>query len=160
MAQMLLVKLGLMPLAEPWSAGIVDSAAQRGALLLTGELGLRRRMKQEMSQLKVAIQVERRADGGVRVSSKDVPGLVLSGADMHKVLADVVPAIEVILSEQIGCEVSCSWLVPVRELIKAASARDEAWPRRTGAVSDFPNMHFEDLKPKSHRHLELAAACG
>lgn len=43
---------------------------------------------------KVTITLQRRGDGGLRVCSDDVPGLVLSGPDPTKVMSDVWPAIE------------------------------------------------------------------
>lgn len=37
---------------------------------------------------------ERREDGGLRVTSPEIPGLVLSGADPREVLRDTAPAID------------------------------------------------------------------
>lgn len=45
----------------------------------------------------VRIIIQRRIDGGLRVYSDDVPGLVLSGSDPTKVMADVWPALMVLL---------------------------------------------------------------
>ena len=45
----------------------------------------------------ILIEVEGREDGGVRVSSPEVRGLILSGRDVKAVLADVVPALNVLL---------------------------------------------------------------
>lgn len=42
----------------------------------------------------LSIQLSRRSDGGIRVSSEDVPGLILSGSDAQAVIADILPAIE------------------------------------------------------------------
>lgn len=39
---------------------------------------------------------ERREDGGLRVTSPEVPGLILSGADPREVLRDVAPAIDML----------------------------------------------------------------
>lgn len=42
----------------------------------------------------ITLKLERRPqDGGLRVYSDDVPGLVLSGPDPDKVMADVMPAL-------------------------------------------------------------------
>jgi hypothetical protein len=40
---------------------------------------------------------ERREDGGLRVSSPDVLGLILSHRDPHAVMADVLPAISALV---------------------------------------------------------------
>jgi predicted RNase H-like HicB family nuclease len=37
---------------------------------------------------------ERRSDGGLRVSSPEIPGLILSSDDPEAVMRNVVPAIE------------------------------------------------------------------
>ena len=44
----------------------------------------------------IRVVCEERGDGGVRVSSPDVPGLHLSGADREAVFADVGPAIQIL----------------------------------------------------------------
>ena len=44
--------------------------------------------------LKVIVTFERRADGGLRAFSADVPGFHLSGPDPEAVFNDVVPALE------------------------------------------------------------------
>ena len=41
---------------------------------------------------RLTIKLEVREDGGLRVYSDELPGLILSGADPAKVMADVVPA--------------------------------------------------------------------
>lgn len=41
----------------------------------------------------VTIKLEPRPDGGLRVSSDDVPGLILSHSNPAKVLADLLPAL-------------------------------------------------------------------
>lgn len=43
--------------------------------------------------LKISVTFERREDGGLRVYSDDVPGLMLSGADPLAVFSDVLPAL-------------------------------------------------------------------
>lgn len=79
----------------------------------------------EAGTFKVVVRVERRSDGGLRVWSDDIPGLVLSNRDPHKVMADIVPAIEAILSEALGCKVEASQL----ERFRAPSA--SATPSRS-----------------------------
>lgn len=48
------------------------------------------------------VRFEQRDDGGLRAHCDDVPGFVLSHADAEKVLADVEPALTVILSAMYG----------------------------------------------------------
>lgn len=45
----------------------------------------------------VTLKLEPRPDGGLRVSSDDVPGLVLSHKHPAKVMADILPALRGIL---------------------------------------------------------------
>jgi hypothetical protein len=45
---------------------------------------------------RVVIVLEGRPDGGLRIYSDDVPGLVLSGPDPAKVLSDLPTALEVL----------------------------------------------------------------
>ena len=55
----------------------------------------------EMTEQKYAtikVQIIDREDGGVRVFSDDLPGLILSGEDNEVVVAAIVPAIEAILT--------------------------------------------------------------
>jgi hypothetical protein len=54
---------------------------------------------------KVVVTFERRADGGLRAYSDDVPGFVLSHTDALAVLDDVKPALEGILSHMFGAPV-------------------------------------------------------
>ena len=49
-----------------------------------------------MASERATIIIERREDGGLRVYSDDIPGLILSHSDPRKVLADIAPALEVI----------------------------------------------------------------
>lgn len=49
---------------------------------------------------KITVILERRGDGGLRVCSDDLPGLILSGADPQKVAADIPTAIQVLLEHR------------------------------------------------------------
>ena len=51
----------------------------------------------EFGGKKIPVTFERRDDGGLRVYSADLPGLVLSHSDARAVLADVEPALAVML---------------------------------------------------------------
>lgn len=46
--------------------------------------------------LTITLRVQRRADGGLRVWSDDVRGLILSHSDPKKVMEDVLPALDVL----------------------------------------------------------------
>jgi hypothetical protein len=48
----------------------------------------------------VKVIVEDRPDGGVRVWSNDVPGLILSGKDRIRVLGDIEPAVRALLAHK------------------------------------------------------------
>ena len=61
---------------------------------------------------KVVLKLEWRDDGGLRVWSDDVPGLVLSNADPRRVIADIAPALETILSHVLGRRVEARRLEP------------------------------------------------
>jgi hypothetical protein len=54
---------------------------------------------------RVVVIFERREDGGLTAYSDDVPGFVLSHSDPKAVLADVIPALEGILSHVHGTNV-------------------------------------------------------
>ena len=62
---------------------------------------------------KVVVTLERRRDGGLRAYSDDVPGFVLSHSNVAAVLADIGPALEVILSAMYETRVCVS---PVGEI--------------------------------------------
>jgi len=57
-------------------------------------------MRHAMNQsefLTLTVSLEDREDGGVRVSSTELPGLVLSGADKQSVVEAIAPAIKALL---------------------------------------------------------------
>lgn len=47
-----------------------------------------------------SIHIAARSDGGLRVWSDDMPGLVLSGSNPDKVMASILPAISAIRAHQ------------------------------------------------------------
>jgi len=79
---------------------------------------------QEAMSFKVTVMVQQRPGGGLRVWSDDVPGLVLSHSDPEKALADIAPALEVILAEMLGRPVKAEVLQP---LVAPARARPFSW---------------------------------
>lgn len=101
----------------------------------------------EEATIKVVIRVQRRSDGGLRVWSDDVPGLVLSNKDPQKVLADIKPALEAILSEAFGCKVQAHQL----------SRMPAAKPQQKFAI---PKAFGAAFLPARRKTLEFAAlAC-
>lgn len=54
---------------------------------------------------KIVVILESRPDGGLRAYSDDAPGFVLSNPDRSAVMADIQPALEVILSAMWGVPV-------------------------------------------------------
>lgn len=67
---------------------------------------------------KVTVCFEERPGGGLRAWSEDVPGLVLSHADVDAVLADVVDALRLILSDKFGKEIDVQPLPGIREALE------------------------------------------
>ena len=61
-------------------------------------------------KIRVTVHIQQRRDGGLRVWSDDVPSLVLSHRDAKRVLDDIAPALEFILSEKMGCTVKAERL--------------------------------------------------
>jgi hypothetical protein len=51
----------------------------------------------------ITVQLIPREDGGLRVSSVDVPGLILSGPDPARVMAQILPAARAILTLKGPC---------------------------------------------------------
>jgi hypothetical protein len=84
---------------------------------------------------KVTISFERRPDGGLRVWSDELPGLVLSHSDARAVLADIGPALQNI------------WLdhTPNAATIAALEAADRGEVVTVGSIEElFEELHRED----------------
>jgi hypothetical protein len=73
---------------------------------------------------KIVVMFEKRADGGLRAYSDDVPGFVLSHNDASAVLNDVKPALEVILSHMFEGKIIVSLLPRLRERLAEAGIMD------------------------------------
>jgi hypothetical protein len=67
---------------------------------------------------KVTVCFEPRDDGGLRVWSDDVPGLVLSHTNVDGVLEDVPEALRVILSHQFNTDIDVKPLGNIREMLE------------------------------------------
>ena len=53
-----------------------------------------RRMSDVLSEIEIIVQVTRREDGGLRVRSRDLPGVLLGGSDPHRIWATVGDVVE------------------------------------------------------------------
>lgn len=72
----------------------------------------------------VSVTLVDREDGGIRVSSHDLPNLMLSGMNKHAICAAIAPAIQAIL-ERKGLEiVSVKPGRPFHEVLKDPSPRE------------------------------------
>jgi hypothetical protein len=68
---------------------------------------------------KLTVCFESRPDGGVRAYSDDVPGLVLSSANIDGVLEDVTAALKVILTARLGTQIDVAPLGDIREALES-----------------------------------------
>lgn len=71
----------------------------------------------------VPVKLEDRADGGLRVSSDRLPGLILSGADKDTVCDQIIVAIKAIF-DHAGFSVIVRPAQDIREVLKQCSPRD------------------------------------
>jgi hypothetical protein len=69
--------------------------------------------------IKIVVDFFQREDGGLRATSPDVPGLVLSAADPDAVLQDLAPAIEHIMKLNHGLDVEMRPLTPARQYLES-----------------------------------------
>lgn len=88
----------------------------------------------------VGVTIEERADGGIRVSSRDLRGLHLSGADRDHVWCMIAPAITSLLERNHG--------------FKVASVRPSKTPEE--AFQALP--HVVDMHVERQFVIELEAA--
>jgi len=102
---------------------------------------------------KIIVKAQRREDGGVRVWSDHVPGLVLSGRDPERVLADIEPALKAILEARLHCKVNLQQLEPMPELPPVGAPEAEVMPE---AARMPPRSRGTIPAPK--RNYEYAAA--
>lgn len=59
-----------------------------------------------VSAFKITVEFQKRSDGGIRITSEDVPGLLLSGTDPLSVAEDLILAIKILLKENKGLDVN------------------------------------------------------
>src|SRR4051812_12662076 len=67
---------------------------------------------------KVVVSFERRPDGGLRAWSDDVPGFVLSHIDIDRLLSDIKPALETILSARLHTAIIAEPLAGIRSQLE------------------------------------------
>jgi len=75
--------------------------------------------------LKVTVHFDRRDDGGLSIWSEDLPGLHLSHSDPSRVIEDVKPVLEGLLTDMLGERVSVQPLVGIREALSKHEVREE-----------------------------------
>jgi len=90
--------------------------------------------------VKIGVTLEPREDGGVRAYSNDVPGFVLSHSDADGVLADVKPALEIMLSALFNVSVSVSELASVRDLVNDALGVEADSPLSKAVTRDYVGL--------------------
>ena len=72
----------------------------------------------------VNVDIADREDGGIRVSSKDLRGLLLSGDDKQKVISSIAPAIEAIFRHRGHGNVKVDMARPVSEIMDGGTPQD------------------------------------
>jgi hypothetical protein len=72
----------------------------------------------------VSVTLEDRTDGGIRVSSRDLPNLLLSGIKKDAICAAIAPAIQAILERKGLKIVSVKPGKPFGEVLKDPSPRE------------------------------------
>jgi hypothetical protein len=73
----------------------------------------------------IEVKFSKRDDGGLRAECDALPGFFLSHSDPDLVIADVAPALGVILSEMLSVSVLVE---PLRDLNELSSMNDDALP--------------------------------
>jgi hypothetical protein len=72
----------------------------------------------------VTVTLADREDGGLRVFSDDLPGLILSGSDRTQVASAIIPSIEALFRHKGFGDVVVRPTKPVAEVLQSASPRD------------------------------------
>lgn len=73
---------------------------------------------------RIVVLFERREDGGLRAWCEQVPGFVLSHRNADAVLSDIQPALEGILSAQLGMQIITTPLSDFRSDLEACGVLD------------------------------------
>lgn len=72
----------------------------------------------------LTVTLEDRADGGLRVYSDDLPGLILSGRDKNAICNAIAPAITALFQHRGIDGVVVRHATPISEVLKRQSPRD------------------------------------
>jgi hypothetical protein len=84
--------------------------------------------------LKVTVHFDQRDDGGLSIWSEDLPGLHLSHSDPSRVIHDVKPVLEGLLTDMLGERVSVEPLVGIRE---ALGKREVEEPQASIGIHEY-----------------------
>lgn len=104
----------------------------------------------EAVSFKIVVNVEVRADGGLRVWSADVPGLVLSHKDPRKVIDDIKPALETILSEHMGCHIRAE---PLRAMADVMAERQRVMDQAFSPPQAAGSRRPRELRPEAPAYI-------
>ncbi|MFC6738951.1 hypothetical protein [Methylobacterium tardum] len=77
---------------------------------------------------KIVVHFERREGGGLRAWCDEIPGFVLSHADVEAVLSDVQPALEGLLTYQLGQRIITTPLADIRAELERVGVIDSVTP--------------------------------
>ncbi|MDK8874395.1 hypothetical protein [Paracoccus sp. SSJ] len=82
------------------------------------------------TEFKVSVIFEQREDGGLRVYSDDVPGLILSSANIDGLLDDVPAVLSACLSHTLGKQITVAPLLELKDILSAEAdaEKDRASP--------------------------------
>ena len=72
----------------------------------------------------VTVTLADREDGGLRVFSNDLPGLILSGSERKRVVASIIPAIKALFEHNGYRKVVVRPTKPVSEVLQPGAPRD------------------------------------
>lgn len=86
----------------------------------------------------VTVTLEDREDGGLRVYSDDLPGLILSGPDRDSVSEKIAPAIQALFEYKGFRGVIVRAAQPLNAVLKKASPRDVALHVHQQFVVEMP----------------------
>lgn len=109
-----------------------------------------------MSKLEapVTIKIEPRPDGGIRISSPDEPGLILSGSYAERVMLDVLPAVNA-LREHAAAEKANAEAAARKE----AEWRAAGWIDFAGGecpVAPDTKVHYRTAEEMRHENPSIS----
>lgn len=72
----------------------------------------------------VNVDITEREDGGIRVSSRDLPGLLLSGDNKEAIISSIAGAIEAIFEHRGYMNIKVDMARPVNEIMNGGTPQD------------------------------------